>query len=339
MTHRFFASDNSAPVHPAVMQALTAANDGHAVSYGNDDWTREAHSVLRRLFGRRASFHFVYNGTGANVLGMQGVAAGFHGIVCTDVSHLNTDECGAPERIIGAKLLPVPSTHGRMEAEQIPKFLAARGIEHHNQPRIVSITQSTELGTVYHPDVIREISRVCHNNDLYLHMDGARISNAAVTLGLGLHEASGKLGVDILSLGGTKNGMMFGEAVVFFDRRLGEQFQYIRKQDMQLASKMRYISAQFTALFGGDLWHELASSANSMARYLEERLLELSDIEIVHPVEANAVFARVPRERIERAQTERYFYVWDDAESVVRLMCSFDTTSEDVDALVDALKK
>jgi threonine aldolase len=338
MNHRFFASDNSAPVHPTVMEAVLAANTGHAISYGDDNWTRAALKVMQSHFGKRASCHFVYNGTGANVLGMGAAVSGYHGIICTDVSHLNTDECGAPERVLGAKLLPVPSVDGRMEPEQIPEFLSAKGVEHHNQPRVVSITQSTELGTVYHPEMIREIARVCHRNDLYLHMDGARISNAAASLGVGLNDISGKLGVDILSLGGTKNGMMFGEAVVFFDRALASAFPYIRKQGMQLASKMRFIAAQFSALFGGDLWFELADSANKMARYLESRLTELSDIEVVHPVEANAVFARVPRERTKVAQAERFFYVWDEKESVVRLMSSFDTTEEDVDALVLALQ-
>jgi len=337
MRQRFFASDNSAPVHPQVLQAMLEANDGHAISYGDDEWTREAHQVLRKQFGRRASCRFVYNGTGANVLGMQAGISGYHGIICTDVSHLNTDECGAPERQTGAKLLPVPSGDGRMEPEQILPLLAARGVEHHNQPRVVSVTQSTELGTVYHPDLIREIARLCHRNDLLLHMDGARISNAAATLGLGLNEATGKLGVDILSLGGTKNGMMFGEAVVFFRPELEAAFPYIRKQGMQLASKMRYISAQFTALFGTTLWHDLASQANQMARHLESRLRAISGIEIAHPVEANAVFARIPPARVAAAQKQRYFYVWEAGTSTVRLMCSFDTTEEDVEALVAAL--
>ena len=337
MSDRFFASDNSAPVHPEIMEAVLTANEGHAVSYGDDRWTREATGHLKKLFGRRSSVHFVYNGTGANVLGMQAALSGYHGIICTDVSHINTDECGAPERYTGAKLLPLPTKDGRMEGEQILAQLHALGVEHHSQPRIVSLTQATELGTVYHPDLLKEITSLCHRNGLLVHVDGARISNAAVTLESGLNEITGKLGVDILSLGGTKNGMMFGEAIVFLRPGLGDEFRYIRKQGMQLASKMRYVAAQFSALFGGDLWHRLASHANEMARALTVELARIPEVEIVHPVEANAVFARLPRQIIERVQEEVFFYVWDAQESVVRLMCSYDTMPSDVERLVSAI--
>ncbi|MFW5684607.1 MAG: threonine aldolase family protein [Spirochaetota bacterium] len=337
MGERFFASDNSAPVHPAVMQAIEDANDGHAISYGDDRWTRSATKALQKRLGRTSSVHFVYNGTGANVLGIQSAIAGYHGIICTDVSHIHTDECGAPERYMGAKLLAVPTTDGRMQAEQVLRELHALGVEHHSQPRVVSLTQSTELGTVYPPELVREIAKVCHKRDLLLHMDGARISNASVSLDRDLAAITGKLGVDILSLGGTKNGMMFGEAVVFFRPELADAFKYIRKQGMQLASKMRYIAAQFEALFGGDLWWELASHANGMAMLLARELSAISSVEIVYPVEANAVFARLPEQAITRAQKDVFFYVWNEAERVVRLMCSYDTTEDDVRRLVAAI--
>lgn len=339
MSERFFASDNSAPVHPEVMAAIAAANEGHAISYGDEEWTREATKAVGRIFGSSSRVAFVYNGTGANVLGMQAAIAGYHAIVCTDVSHIHTDECGAPERFTGAKLLAVPTEDGRMTAEQVLRELHAIGVEHHSQPRVVSLTQSTELGTVYPPELVREIAKVCHRNDLLLHVDGARIANAAVSLDEGLNEITGELGVDILSLGGTKNGMMFGEAVVFFRPELADAFPYIRKQGMQLASKMRYISAQFSALFAGDLWQRLATAANTMASTLAAGLRSIPDVEVVYPVEANAVFARLPRDAIGAAQREVFFYVWDEAESVVRLMCSYDTTVDDVERLVGAIRR
>ncbi len=339
MRERFFASDNSAPVHSDVVAALVEANAGHAISYGEDRWTTEAVAVLRDLLGGEPAIHFVYNGTGANVLGMQTGLAGYHGVVCTDVSHINTDECGAPERVTGAKLLAVPSVHGRLSPEQILGHLHAVGVEHHSQPRIVSVTQSTELGTVYQPDVVREISRICRRHGLLLHMDGARIANAAVSLGCDLASASRELGVDILSLGGTKNGLMFGEAVVFFRPELAAAFPYIRKQGMQLASKMRFIAAQFTALFGGDLWWRLAGKANGMAQRLRDELSRIPAAEVVYPVEANAVFVRLPPEVVDAVRREVFFYVWDDAASVVRLMCSFDTDADDVANLVGLIRR
>lgn len=337
MSERFFASDNSAPVHPAIMEAIAAANCGHAIAYGDDEWTRTAEADLRRLFGGDARIAFVYNGTGANVLGMQSALSPFHAVVCTDCSHINVDECGAAERFIGTKLLPMPAPDGRLRPEQIESRLHALGVEHHSQPRIVSVTQSTELGTVYPIDHLREIARVCHTNGMMLHMDGARISNAAVALGTDLAGTTREAGVDILSLGGTKNGMMFGEAIVFLRPGLADEFRFIRKQGMQLASKMRYIAAQFSALFGGDLWRRLAIAANDRARELAARLRDVPGVDIVYPVEANAVFVRLPRDAIEPAQREVFFYVWDEAESIVRLMCSFDTTSDDIDRLVAAI--
>jgi len=270
-------------------------------------------------------------------VGMQLGLASYQAVICTDVSHINTDECGAAERYIGAKLLPVPAPLGRMDPKDILRHLHALGVEHHSQPRIVSVTQATELGTVYHPDMIREIARLCRANGLYLHMDGARLSNAAVALDEDLAGVSTRLGVDILSLGATKNGLMFGEAVVITRPELAKVLPFVRKQGMQLASKMRFISAQFHGMFSTDLWARNARAANSMAQLLAQELRRNENVEIVYPVEANAVFARLPAKAIGPAQREVFFYTWDEADRVVRLMCSFDTTEEDIRRLVSAI--
>ncbi|MBU8913536.1 MAG: low specificity L-threonine aldolase [Spirochaetales bacterium] len=339
MSERFFASDNSATVHPAIMEALSEANRGHAIAYGEDEWTEKANRVFRDLFGRRAEVFFVYNGTGANVIGMQGVLSSHHGVICTEVSHIHCDECGAAENYIGSKLLPVATSDGRMKPSQILPLLSARGVVHHSQPKVVSLTQATECGTVYDSDSVREIAKICHKNDMYLHMDGARISNAAVALGSELGDITGRLGVDILSLGGTKNGAMFGEAIVVWRPELAENLRYIRKQGMQLASKMRFISAQFATLFGTDLWRENAAHANELAQALAARLHDIPGVEIAYPVEANGVFARLPHAAISQIQDEIYFYMWDAEADIVRLMLSFDSTMEDVEALVAIVRK
>jgi threonine aldolase len=339
LSGRFFASDNSATVHPAIMDALQEANRGHAIAYGEDEWTRAANRIFKNLFGRRAEVYFVYNGTGANVIGMQSVLSSFHGVICTDVSHINYDECGAAENYIGAKLLPVAASDGRITPDQILPLLSSRGEVHHSQPKVVSLTQATEFGTVYDADSIREIAKLCHRNDMYLHMDGARISNAAVSLGLDLGEMTGRLGVDILSLGGTKNGAMFGEAIVVWKPELAGNLNYIRKQGMQLASKMRFVSAQFAVLFGTNLWRENALHANRLAQELATRLREIPGVEIAFPVQANGVFVRLPRQAIPRIQEEMYFYVWDAATDIVRLMVSFDSTIEDVETFVAAVRR
>ena len=339
VSDRFFASDNSAAVHPAVMDALNEANSGHAISYGDDRWTGRAVRVMKKRLGRRAEIFFVYNGTGANVVGIQAAVASYHAIICSDVSHINVDECGAVERFTGAKLLPVPTTDGRINPDQLAPLLEAVGVEHHSQPRVVSLTQSTEVGTVYDEGTVREIAGICHRHDMYLHVDGARISNAAVALAMDLEDITRRAGVDILSLGGTKNGLMFGEAVVFFRPELAKNFKYIRKQGMQLASKMRYIAVQFEALFGSDLWRSNAEHANALARHLAAGVQNIPGVELAYPVEANAVFARLPPAAIRKVQEEMYFYVWDADAGVVRFMVSYDTTADDVESLIAAVRR
>lgn len=336
---RFFASDNASPVHPNVMQAMIEANTGHAISYGDDRWTDAAVAAIRRVFGEDTEAFFVYNGTGANVLGIQSVTRSYNAVLCSDVSHIDLDECGAVEASVGAKLLPVPTEQGKLTTAALEPLLHALGVEHHSQPSIVSVTQSTELGTVY---TIEELSALCefaHQRGLFVQMDGARIANAAAALDVSLSAVTREVGVDMLSFGATKNGLMFGEAVLFFQRALADGFRYIRKQGMQLASKMRFITSQFTAYLTDDLWLENARHANDMAKYLKNAVIDLPGVEIIYPVQANAVFVRLPPHVIELLQAERFFYVWDEAKAVARWMASWDTTREDIDEFVAALRR
>jgi threonine aldolase len=260
-------------------------------------------------------------------------------VICSDVSHIDLDECGAVEASVGAKLLPLPTKQGKLTTAALEPSLHALGVEHHSQPSIVSVTQSTELGTVYTIEELAALCEFAHQRGLFVQMDGARIANAAAALDVSLPQVTRDVGVDMLSFGATKNGLMFGEAVLFFQRALADGFRYIRKQGMQLASKMRFIASQFSAYLADDLWLENARHANEMANYLENAVVDLPGVEIVYPVQANAVFVRLPRHVIEPLQAERFFYVWDEAEAVARWMASWDTTSEDIDELVAALRR
>ena len=339
---REFASDNHAGAHPEVLEAIAAANTGHADSYGADPWTAGLQETFRRHFGPSARAHPVFNGTGANVLCLELLTRRHEAVVCTADAHINVDECGAPERIAGVKLLPVETDHGKLSAADVGRWDARRGDEHHVQPRVVSITQSTELGTVYRPDEIAEIAAAAHERDMYLHLDGARIANAAAALDLPLAAFTTDVGVDAVSFGGTKNGLLFGEVAVFLSDAIDDELiPFARKQLMQLASKMRFVSAQFEALLGpGELWLRGARHANEMAALLADGVAGLVGAEVVHPVEANGVFVRLPATVIELLLAELHgehpFYVWDEREGVVRWMCSWDTSAEDVEALVGA---
>ena len=327
---RSFASDNNAGVHPEVLRAVAEANRGHAVGYGDDPYTVSVVQKFKRQFGSDIEVFLVFNGTAANCLGLKALTNSYHAVICGETAHIYTDECGAPEKFTGCKLLPVAVTRGKLTIESVSH--AYHGIDdpHHVQPRVISITQATEVGTVYQPNEIKALARFAHQRGMFLHMDGARIANAAASLGQTLRQATRDLGVDVLSFGGTKNGAMGAEAVVFFDQKLGHDFLYLRKQGMQLASKMRFISAQFDALFTGDLWHKNAQHANRMARLLQTQLRKISQVKIVYKVEANGVFAKIPRPAIAKLQRRYFFYVWNKQQSVVRWMCSFDTTEQDV---------
>lgn len=331
---RSFASDNNAGVHPEVLAAIARANQGHVVAYGDDPYTRSAVAKFEEHFGSGIDVFFTFNGTGANVLSLQALNRPYHAVLCSDYAHIYSDECGAPEKHTGCKLIPLPHHDGKVTLDSIRHAYHGIGDQHHVQVRVISITQSTEMGTVYQPDEIRALASFAHEHEMFLHVDGARIANAAASLGQSLRQATRDLGVDVLSFGGTKNGIMGGEAVIFFDRRLSADFLYLRKQGMQLASKMRFIAAQFEALLTNDLWRRSADHANRMARRLEAELKKIPQVRIVWKVEANGVFAQIPRASIDRIKQNYFFYPWIEEESIVRWMCSFDTTEEDVDDFV-----
>ena len=338
ITGHSFASDNNSGVHPIVMEAIVKANQGHVIAYGDDPYTLSAIEKFKEVFGEDTEVFFVYNGTGANVVGLQAITSSFNAIICAETSHINEDECGAPEKHTGCKLLTLPSPDGKVRVKQMAHLLHVIGNEHHVQPCAISITQATELGTVYKPEEIRAITQFAHRNNLRVHMDGARICNAAASLGVGLREITRDLGIDILSFGGTKNGLMFGEAVLVFDPALAANMKYIRKQTTQLASKMRFIAAQLEALLTDDLWLENARHANKMAQLLAKQIKDIPEVEITQPVEINALFVKLPREVIPGLQAESFFYMWDEDQSIVRWMTSFDTTEEDIEAFVGLVK-
>ena len=332
---RHFSSDNWSGVHPEVLAALSAVNSGHVPSYGHDTYTAATTARLRKVFGDHAEIFLVFSGTGANVLGLQTLALPFNTVICAETAHIYTSECGAAEKHVGCKLSPVPTRDGKIDRDGISRHLHDIGNDHHVQPSAVSISQATEYGTVYSPDEIRVISAFAREHGLRLHMDGARLANAAAHLGVSLREISGDAGVDVLSFGGTKNGMIAGEAVVFFDPELAQNFPYRRMQGMQLSSKMRFIAAQFDALLDNDLWLTSATHANRMASMLADGLKSIDGIELTQNVEANEVFAILPRQHIAALQEFAAFQVWTEKISEARFVASFDTTEEDVKAFVE----
>jgi len=327
---RGFASDNNAGVHPEILEAIARANDGHVIAYGEDRFTRSAIAKFEEHFGTGIEVFFTFNGTGANVLGLQALCRPYHAVLCSDYAHIYTDECAAPEKFLGSKLIPLPHQDGKITVNLVRHAYHGIGDQHHVQARVISITQSTEMGTVYKPEEIRVLASFAHENKMFLHMDGARISNAAASLGQTLRQATRDLGVDVLSFGGTKNGIMGGEAVVFFNRELSPDFLYLRKQGMQLASKMRFIAAQFEALLTNNLWRRSAEHANRMASLLEAELRRIPQIKVIWKVEANGVFAQIPRPAVEKIKERYFFYMWIEEDCIVRWMCSFDTTEEDI---------
>ena len=335
---RGFASDNNSGVHPLIMEALMKSNIGHSVGYGEDALTQETIGMMKTQFSPGCDLFFVYNGTGANMLAIQTLIRPFHAILCADTAHIHVDECGAPEKHAGCKVISIPTPDGKLTPELIKPHLKGFGFEHHSQPGLISITQSTELGTVYAIDEIKEIADLAHHYGMYLHMDGSRLANAAAALGTTLNQISLGAGVDVLSLGGTKNGLLFGEAVIFADQALAKQAKYIRKQTTQLHSKMRFISAQFKALFNDDLWLRNAAHANAMAQKLATALSTVPQIKITQKVESNGVFAIVPQALIAPLQNEFFFYVWNEQTNEVRWMTSFDTTDEDIELFVETIR-
>jgi threonine aldolase len=320
-----------------VLDAIAQANDGHAFGYGHDHWTERVQELFRDRFGPEVCSFLVWGGTAANVLSLRAVCRPWEAAICADSAHLNVDEPGAPEAIAGVKLLDLVTEHGKLTPAQVEQAVVRVGDEHAVQPRVLSISQATELGTVYSKDEVAALADVAHANGLVVHMDGARLSNAAAALDCSLRELSTELGVDVVSFGGTKSGLLGAEAVVFLKPELADGFVYLRKQSLQLASKMRFLAAQFEALLSEDLWRALASNANAMAARLAAAVSDLEGVTVTHPVQANAVFATVPHEAIGPLREQFPFYVWDESRDEVRWMCSWDTTEEDIERFVRAL--
>lgn len=335
-----FASDNWSGASPEIMQALIDINQGHHPSYGEKDPLMEkAKHVFHGIFGSESEVFFVYNGTGANVLAVRQLLRPWEAVVAAHSAHLNEDEGGAPEALTGSKILTVHTDDGKIKPEQIAPFLNSIGFQHHVQPRLITISQTTEMGTVYSIGEIRQLADFAHKNNMLLHVDGARISNAAVALNCDFKEMISDTGVDVLSFGGTKNGLMFGEAVVFLNKSLSEGFEYNRKQGMQLASKMRFIIAQFITYIETGVWKRNATHANNMAQMLGASLSEVKGFSLSRRIEANGVFVMMPVEIIEQLQAEYFFHVWNEQKHEVRLMCSFDTTADDIERFVEVAKR
>lgn len=339
MNKRGFASDNFSGVLPEVMEAINQANNGHVMAYGGDPYTTSAIEKFKNLFGDNIDVYFAFNGTGANVIGLSTLTQSYHSIICPSTAHIQVDECGAPDKFTGCKVIPIDTPNGKLSPELIKPQLHGFGFEHHSQPKVISITQCTELGTVYTPEEVKAICDLAHEHDMYVHMDGARLANAVVSLDVDVKEFTTNAGIDVLSFGGTKNGMMLGEAVIFFNPELSKDAKYIRKQSMQLCSKMRYIGAQFDAMLSNDLWLKTAKHANAMAKLLKTEVEKIPQIKITQEVQANGIWALIPKDKIEKLQEEYFFWIWDEHAGEVRWLCSFDTTKEDILGFVDLLKE
>ncbi|WP_163711191.1 threonine aldolase family protein [Mangrovibacterium lignilyticum] len=339
MNKRGFASDNNAGVHPAILEAISKANDGHMVGYGDDPITKKAVARFKKEFGEDIEVFFAFNGTGANVLSLASFTQSFNSVLCAETAHIQVDECGAPEKLTGCKLIPIKTSEGKIFPEEIKKHLHGFDFEHHAQPGIISISQVTELGTLYTVDEIKAITELAHQYGLFVHMDGARIANAAAAQDLPFRSFTRDAGIDVLSFGGTKNGMMMGEAVVFFNTKHARFTKYIRKQSMQLFSKMRFVSAQFLAYFENELWKQNALHANKMALLLESEVAKIEGVTLTQKTQANGVFAIIPAEIIPKLQEQYFFYTWDESRSEVRWMTAFDTTEEDIYGFAKALKE
>lgn len=335
-----FTSDNAAGVHPEVLGAIARANAGRAVAYGADPWTERARAKVRECFGERADARFVWGGTAANVLALASVLERWQGVLCAESAHLAADECGAPERFLGCKLIPVPSEHGKLTPDAVASRLRGGGV-HHVEPRVLSVSQPTELGTVYTPTELVALAELCRASGLVLHVDGARLPLAAVHLGVELRAITADVGVDVLSLGGTKSGLLGAEAVVWLRPGIARGEDRQHKQAMQLASKMRFLAVQIEALLSNDLWRRTAAHARATALRLAEGVRGLDAVEIAHPVETNAVFARAPARMLEALRDDGFSFVtWEPhpERPLARWMTAFDTTPAEVDAFVDAIR-
>ncbi len=336
---RSFGSDNNSGVHPRIIHALMEANVDHAIAYGDDKWTHEAEEVLRSVLDdSELDSFFLFNGTGANVVALQACTLPFHTIFCAATAHIAVDECGAPVKLTGASLKEIATPDGKLTPELVRPHLHGFGFEHHSQPKVIAISQTTELGTCYTTDEIKALADLAHAHDMYLFVDGTRIANACVHLGVTLKEITADSGVDIFTLGGTKNGLMFGEVLVPLRKELAEHLKYYRKQTTQLYSKMRYIAAQFIPYLNENLWLENAQKSNAAARLLWKEMREIKGVEITQSVESNALFFILPKEITDKLRERYFFYDWDESRNEMRLVCSWDTTEQDIRNFIDYLK-
>jgi threonine aldolase len=336
---RSFASDNNSGVHPLVMDALIKANKDHAVGYGDDPWSETAEKLIKEHFGDNATPFFVFNGTGANSVALQAVTRPFNSIICAATAHIFVDECGAPAKMSGCPLIPVSTPDGKLTPELVKPHLTNFGICHHSQPGAVYISQATELGTLYTPEEVRRLADFIHSYGLFLHMDGARLANACVALDCTFKEMTVDAGVDILSFGGTKNGMMMGEAVISFLPEISENIKYYRKQSAQLASKQRYLAAQYLPYLGEGIWRQNANHANNMALKLLKVLQKYPQIRISQKPQSNQLFFYAPKNFLEELMKEYFFYYWNEEAGEARLVTSWDTTDEDIAAFESSVER
>lgn len=336
---RSFASDNNSGVHPKVLEAIQLANNGHAIGYGDDPWTKEALQLFKQTFGPSSESFVVLNGTGANIAALQLTTKSFSSIISSDTAHILVDECGAPVKSTGCPIFSIPTPDGKLTPAMIMEKLHGFGDQHHSQPAVVYLSQCTELGTVYTPDEIRAITELAHKFGLYVHMDGARLANAAAALNCSLRALTTDCGIDILSFGGTKNGLMMGESVVILNTELAKNARFIRKQSAQLASKMRYLSVQFSTYLQDDFWLTNASRANEMAMLLYHKLSKYPEVKFTQKPETNALFLTLPRAVIDELLKKWFFYFWNENNNEIRLVCSFDTSKEDVLSFLSDLEK
>jgi len=339
LVNTMFGSDNHSGMHPDILQAIEKANSGFTVAYGEDPYTQRAIQLFKQHFGEHIDVFFLYNGTATNILGLKAVTHSFNSIICAETAHLNVHECCGPENFLGCKLLTIKTPDGKLTSDLVLPYLTGFEDPHVAQPKVISITQPTELGTLYSLQELKNVAKLAHAHNMLLHMDGARLSNAAAALNVTFKQLTKETGVDLVSFGGTKNGMMFGEAVIFCNTQYSQNFQYIRKQGMQLASKMRFISAQFEAFLSNDLWLCNARHANAMAQLLAKKLRRIPQIKITQKVQANAVFVKIPPSLISPLRKHYFFHIFDEQYSVARLMCSFNTTKKDVVDLAQTIQK
>ncbi len=336
---RSFGSDNNSGVHPKIMQALSKSNLNHAIAYGDDEWTAKADKVINELLeSNEIESYFLFNGTGANVVALQACTQPFHSIICAVSAHIAVDECGAPVKMTGATLKEIPTPDGKLTPELVKSQLYGFGFEHHSQPKVIAISQTTELGTVYTTNEIKALSDLAHQHDMYLFVDGTRIANACAYFGVSLKEMTIDCGVDIFTLGGTKNGLMFGEALIPIRKELSKNIKYYRKQSTQLYSKMRYISAQFIPYLKENIWLINAEKSNQAAQKLYSEMIKIKGVEITQPVESNALFFILPKKIINKLRERYFFYDWDERRNEIRLVCSWDTTDDDINNFIDYLK-